>query len=136
MKQLAIPGGRADPVVGRVLTRLIPDAVNLVGGAGSVPAAALRHRLAERDHALAELLAISAGAAPDQACADRANRQKQDEETGGVDGCATRQMSLAAASARAPLLTRPKVTTPSHKRAARYAAQALDRLSGERVRKG
>ena len=134
MKQLAIPGRRADPVVGRVLARLIPDAIDLVGDTGGVPAAALRHRLAERDDALAELLAISAGAAPDQACADRANRQKQDEETERREG--GHAPNEPRRRERARTFTHPTQGNDPVTQAPPIAAQALDRLSGERVRKG
>ena len=63
MEQLAIPGGGADAVIGRVLARPVPDAVHLVGIAGAVDAAAFGHRLAHGDHPLAEPLAIALGTA-------------------------------------------------------------------------
>src|SRR6516162_9397906 len=77
MEQLAIPGGRADPVIGRILPRIIPDAVDLIGEAGEVGAATLWHRLAQRNDALTKPLAI-AGAAGDDAHTDRPNHDERD----------------------------------------------------------
>src|SRR5262245_3378109 len=88
-EQLAIPGGAADGVVGRVLARRGNDPRDLIWLADLIVAPALWHRLTERNDRRAERLSVAAPAAtgegnggadekrrgkPAQACATNAPR--------------------------------------------------------------
>jgi hypothetical protein len=63
MEQLAIPGGAADTVIGRVLARRVNQPRDLVGLADLVVASAFGHGLTEGNNALAERLSVAAPAA-------------------------------------------------------------------------
>jgi hypothetical protein len=63
MEQLAIPGGAADAVVGRILARRVNEPRDLIGLADLVMPAAFGHGLAERNDAFAERLSVAAPAA-------------------------------------------------------------------------
>jgi hypothetical protein len=63
MEQLAVPGGAADTIVGRVFARCVDEAGDLIGLADLVVAAAFRHGLTEGNDALAERLSVAAPAA-------------------------------------------------------------------------
>jgi hypothetical protein len=60
MKQLAIPGGAADTVVGRVFAWRVNEASDLIGLADLVIAAAFGHGLTKRNDAFAERLSVAA----------------------------------------------------------------------------
>ncbi len=80
MEHLAIPGGGADLVIARLLARRVADAVDLVGFANAVAAAAFRHWLTKRDDALAELRSAAAIAASDNIGAGGADDGKRQDD--------------------------------------------------------
>src|SRR5262245_66033949 len=75
VEQLAIPGGAADAVVGRVFARRVNQPRDLIGLADLIIAPAFWHRLAERNDALAERLSVAAAAAT--AKAESSSRAKE-----------------------------------------------------------
>jgi hypothetical protein len=77
MEQLAIPGGAADTVVGRVLARRVNEPRDLIGLADLVIAAAFGHGLTQRNNALAERLSVAAPAASAKAKSKSGADEKQ-----------------------------------------------------------
>ena len=81
MEHFAVPGCVADAVVVRIFPRRISEVADLIRLADLINAAAFRHGLAERHHALAEPL-IVAGAACRKAKAKRSDQEKRRGKAG------------------------------------------------------
>src|SRR5262245_30551439 len=63
MEQLAVPGGTADSVVGRVFAWRVNEARDLIGLADLIISSAFGHGLSEGNNAPAERLSVAAPAA-------------------------------------------------------------------------